>query len=95
MESLRQKLNNLIRQRQSITWLEIKVLCESGKLGRLYRISNAERRLRASESPDVTTEMHNGHIIRYLWKGAPIVYKTYKILNSDGSVEKVLNYQTN
>ena len=49
--SLRQKLNDLIRSRGEVPYEEIvKVTIEEG-----YKPSNAERRLRKSESPEAQT----------------------------------------
>lgn len=89
--SLRVQLNNLIQMRGSVPWEEIKQKCEGRYFGRIYKLSNAERRLRASESPQVETEMRNGHIVRYIWKGSPMVYRQMKVLGLNGQVEKVIN----
>ena len=77
--SLREKLNTLIAQRGVVTWLEIKDLVESGKLGRKFKLSNAERRLRASESPMVEAIMEHGHISAYKWLGVKPQMQTYRV----------------
>lgn len=65
-ESLRTKLHNLIKSRngQIVTLNEIEFLCKKEN----YKISNAERRLRPSESPNVAPYMKDGAIIGYYWK---------------------------
>ncbi len=93
-QSLREQLNNLIRQRGSVPWKEIKEICDKGSMGRIYKLSNAERRLRQSESPNVETVMEHGHIIAYKWVGAPMQYKTYRVVGFDGHVEKTLVLQS-
>lgn len=92
-QSLREQLNNLIKQRGRIPWQEVKQICESGSFGRMYKVSNAERRLRHSESPNVETEMQGGHIVAYKWVGAPVQYQTYRVLSPSGEVEKTLKLQ--
>ena len=79
MTSLKEKANNLIRLKGAVSYREIKALCESGYFGRLYKVSNLERRLRKSESPNVESVYENGHIKEYRWIGAPIQYKTYRV----------------
>ncbi len=92
-QSLKEQLNNLIRQRGKLSWVEIKQMCESGSLGRIYKVSNAERRLRHSENPDIETVEEHGHIVNYRWIGAPVQYKTYKVLDDRGQIEKTLTFQ--
>jgi hypothetical protein len=88
--SLREQLNSYIRINGKVSYNTIKDLVETGFFGKVYKISNAERRLRQSESPDVEAEYENGHIKSYVWKGRPVEYKTYKILLPDGSVDKII-----
>ncbi len=63
---LRQKLNTLIKSRngQVVTLQEIEFICKRDS----YKLSNAERRLRASESPNVIPYKKDGAIIGYYWK---------------------------
>lgn len=89
--SLREKLNLLIRQRGQISYNEIKTMCESGAFGRKYRISNLERRLRGSESPDVKSVMSGNHIAYYQWVGEPMRYQKYKVLLPDGKIDKLIS----
>ena len=64
--SLKEKLNNYIRDQNGsfVSHDMIKQLCQ--QFG--YRESNAERRLRASESPNIERVYKNGAIIGYKWK---------------------------
>lgn len=64
--SLKARLNNLIRERNGgmVTLQEIEYVCREEK----KKTSNAERRLRASESPNVERVFKNGAIIGYRWK---------------------------
>jgi hypothetical protein len=91
MVSLRQQLNELIRRRGYISYWEIKSIVESNKLGQYYEMDTAKRRLRPSESPQVQEEKKDGVVVGYRWKGAPIVYRQYKVLGENGSVEKTIN----
>lgn len=53
MTSLRQQLNNEIKRKGYLSYEEmVKICLEEG-----YRISNAERRLRKSESPEIEAVM--------------------------------------
>lgn len=47
--SLKSTLNQIIKERGSITLAELEELCHKLK----YKLSNAERRLRPSDSPDI------------------------------------------
>ena len=64
--SLKTKLNDLIKSRNGgiVTINEIEYLCKENQ----YKMSNAERRLRASESPNIVRVMKHGAIIGYRWK---------------------------
>ncbi len=55
--SLKSQLNQIIRERGSISIQEIEDFCH--KAG--YKLSNAERRLRKSESPDVEPLWNKKH----------------------------------
>jgi hypothetical protein len=82
--SLRQRLNNLIKARGYIPYPEIKEMCESGAMGRTYKISNAERRLRKSESPDVEADIgEKGYIKGYRFCGKPAEYDYFKVVGTD------------
>lgn len=78
MESLKNKLNNLIQQRGSISRREILEMCDSGYFGRKYELSNAERRIR--QSPDIEALDEDGKPARatnkaiktYVWRGLAI-----------------------
>ena len=57
----------------------------------MYKISNAERRLRASESPNIEPDIgENGAIKGYKWIGDPIKSHERKVKDFEGNVEKVL-----
>lgn len=70
--SLRVKLNNLIRERGEVPYEELaKFTNEEG-----YKLSNMERRLRSSESPEIEPIMGYSkrgteYIRAYRWRGAP------------------------
>jgi hypothetical protein len=70
--SLKQHLNDLIQSRNggTVTLQEIEDLCKSEK----YKLSNAERRLRPSESPGIERVMQNGAIVGYRWTGKKQIY---------------------
>lgn len=91
MQSLKEKLNNLIRQKGVVSYIEIKNLCESGKFGRYYKMSNVERRLRKSDSPEIESVYENGYIKYYKWRGKPIEYKVYRVVGATGETEKIIN----
>ena len=70
--SFKLKLNNLIKERfpSSVSIQEIEQFCKQEN----RKLSNAERRLRNSESPDVLRIYNNGYgkskaIIGYVWNG--------------------------
>ena len=88
--SLHQKLNDLIKFRGEILYSEIKQKCESGYFGKYYKISNLERRLRKSESPDIEPIIERGFIKSYKWIGEPIRYKQVKVLLPNGEVDKII-----
>ena len=88
-QSLKEKLNNLIRQKGRIEYNELKGLVESNFFGKFYRISTAERRLR-NESPEVEAEMKDGYIVAYRWVGKPLVFREVKVLDSVGNTIKVI-----
>lgn len=66
--SLKQRLNTLIEDRKGgmVSINEIRQICDEYH----YKQSNAERRLRASESPNVEPIFKHGAIIGYKWKPA-------------------------
>lgn len=86
-QSLREKLNLYIRQKGTVSWLEVKEICETGKFGRTYKLSNAERRLRQSESPDVEAIEEHGHIVSYRWRGKPLTYKLMRVAGTNQFVK--------
>lgn len=88
--SLRQKANDLIRARGWISYDEIRHKCEQGYFGRYFKISNLERRLRKSESPDIDTDYKDGHIVAYRWS-TPVKYQTARVINPlTGECEKII-----
>jgi len=66
MPGLRQKLNDYIKGENGafVSHDTVKQLCKQWG----YRESNAERRLRPSESPNVERIMKNGAIVGYRWR---------------------------
>jgi len=63
---LKQKLNEIIKSRGEITVAEMEQICRD--LG--YKVSNGERRLRKSESPNVISIPNKkGATIAYRWEG--------------------------
>ena len=78
--SLRQKLNDWIKREGQVSYADICYACNSGKFGRTYKPSNAERRLRASESPDIETVMEGNYIKAYKHKN-PIQYRQVNVIN--------------
>ena len=87
MTSLRIKLNQYIQQNQVVSYGDIKQKVESGFFGKVYRMSNAERRLRQSESPDIEAEIIDGVIRNYKWIGEPLKYRLMKVEGSDTLVK--------
>jgi len=77
--SLKSILNNLIRERGEVSYGEIvQISLEEG-----YKVSNAERRLRKSESPSIdpimgTGKRGNRYIKAYKWVGQTRVPETPK-----------------
>jgi hypothetical protein len=61
--SLKSTLNQMIKDRNGgiVTINEIEAFCHTAH----YKLSNAERRLRPSESPNIERVMKNGAIIGY------------------------------
>ena len=66
--SLKQRLNEAIKINGSMTFDEIKKYTE--ELG--YKLSNAERRLRPSESPNIERIEKNGAIVAYRWEDSDV-----------------------
>ncbi len=66
-ESLKSKLNKWIES-EGGKFIPIDVIEHQVKLWG-YKMSNAERRLRDSESPNVGKATKNGAIIYYFWRG--------------------------
>lgn len=64
--SLKQTLNDLIKSRkgQIVSLQEVDFICKRDS----FKLSNAERRLRASESPNVASYKKDGAIIGYYWR---------------------------
>lgn len=64
--SLKSQLTQLIKSRSGtmVSINEIYLLCQTES----YKLSNAERRLRPSESPNVERVFKNGAIIGYRWR---------------------------
>lgn len=75
--SLRQKLNNYIANHGQVSYQVLKQMLENGDFGRRYKLSNLERRLRPSESPEVEAVVENGAITAYRWKSTPVKFKEY------------------
>lgn len=63
--SLKAKLNQIIEEANGavVTIDQIEQICKENH----YKMSNAERRLRASESPNIERVFKNGAIIGYRW----------------------------
>ncbi len=61
--SLKSNLNQIIKDRNGgiFTLQELEVFCKNAQ----YKLSNAERRLRPSESPNIERVMKNGAIVGY------------------------------
>ncbi len=85
--SLRSKLNSYIKVYGEVSYNDLKNKVESGYFGPKYRVSNMERRLRGSESPDIEEIQQNGHIVAYRHK-KPQQFQEAKITNPiTGEVE--------
>jgi hypothetical protein len=67
MTSLHQQLNDWVRKDGYVSHTAIEKACDNSVFGRYYKISNAERRLRKSESPFVETVYDGKAIIGYKW----------------------------
>ncbi len=87
--SLHEKLNTYIAQKGIVSHQEIKQLIEQGYFGRMYRLSNAERRLRHSESPMVRSIYEEGVVKRYEWIGQPIQQPKVRVMKVEGLGIKV------
>ena len=68
--SLKSKLNEAIKLRGYMSFDEVKRYTE--ELG--YKLSNAERRLRRSESPNLDRVMKDGAIVGYKWINKPGIF---------------------
>lgn len=68
--SLKSTLNQIIKDRNGgiVTVNEIEAFCHKAH----YKLSNAERRLRRSESPDIERVMKNGAIVGYCWNSSMV-----------------------
>ena len=87
--SLRQKLNDFIKQRGQVSYDEIKRLCETGYFGSYYRMATAERRMRPSESPDIEPIIEGGYIKAYKHL-KPIEWEERAVRDYDGTIMKVI-----
>ncbi len=75
--SLKSNLNQIIKDRKGeiFTLNELEAYCHNAH----YKLSNAERRLRASESPNIERLMKNGAIIGYRYlEASPEVKDWFK-----------------
>lgn len=74
--SLKANLNQIIKDRSPgvFTLQELESYCHQAS----YKLSNAERRLRASESPNIERVMKNGAIIGYKWTQSEAVRQFFK-----------------
>jgi len=63
--SLKQQLHDWIKRDGYVPYQDIKQACENGSLGQYYKISNAERRLRQSESPLIESVKEKNYIKGY------------------------------
>jgi hypothetical protein len=80
------QLNEYIQFHGEVYHNDIKQKCETGYWGRYYKISNAERRLRPSDSPHVFPVMEGNHVKKYIWTG-PRIEKKYNYVTERGVVE--------
>ena len=72
--SLRSLLNSEIQRRGYLSLNEVHAIA----LRELKKASNAERRLRKSESPDVDAVVNEkGHIVGYKWVGKELSTEVY------------------
>ena len=90
--SLKQQLQDWIKRDGEVSWTDVVYACNSGKFGRTYKPSNGERRLRASESPEIETVMsENGKYIKSYRHKNPIKWKEVKVINPmTGQVERII-----
>jgi len=88
-QSLRSQLNQLIKLRGEVPYNEVKEKCESGYFKKYYRITTAERRLHASESPEIEAIYKDGYIISYRHKN-PMKFQKVAVKDSYGNVEKYI-----
>ena len=86
---LKSKLNSYIKVYGEVSYNELKDKVENGYFGRKYRVSNMERRLRASESPDIETIMRDNYIVAYRHRN-PQKWQEAKVLSPTGEVEKII-----
>jgi hypothetical protein len=70
-DGLRQRLNNWIKAEQGQIVYVDSIERQVKLWG--YKISNYERRLRPSESPNIERVMKNGAIVGYRWKQSEVV----------------------
>jgi len=63
--SLRDQLQAWIKKEGYVSYNSVKYAVENGLLGRLYRITTAERELRPSHSPMIEAIEKNGYIVGY------------------------------
>lgn len=86
--SLKDALNNLIRNnRGEPVWLpEIEKFCKANS----YKLSNAERRLRRSESPNVEPIFNDKHtaIIGYRWRKESVDFSHVGMLKQEPKKEE-------
>jgi hypothetical protein len=66
--SLYTKLHEFIKKNKRVSYQDIVDGCQSGLFGKIYKPSNAERRLRPSESPEIRTIRKNGSIAYYEYR---------------------------
>lgn len=65
--SLKSELQKIIRERGYMSTAQVEEYCKAHR----YKLSNAERRLRESESPNVEAVKEKGYIIGYKPKRNP------------------------
>ena len=89
--SLKTTLNQIIRERNggTVSINEIEAFCHKAN----YKLSNAERRLRPSESPGIERVIKNGAIVGYRYmpsgEGITITSDNFRQLQADGA--KIMN----
>lgn len=84
--SLKTTLNQIIKERNGgiVSLQEIEQICRNMQ----YKLSNAERRLRPSESPNIERVMKNGAIIGYKY----YEYKSEPVIDGDKIVLQTLMF---